>query len=376
MSGSRSSANQSAQEKSQWDAGRFLNTLGYFGEIPFLGSFRWLQQLLGQNAVMNGTDMSSVKMKVTLLGDISTQRLETIRQHLCEKVELSTANPDISFSELENIVRSIDVIVVLNLGALRIFKSRLMTSNPSEQVLKSASWKLEQFIFDFSRTSSDASAWGALDDVVMGGVSKGSLFLRPSEDIAGGSVAVFAGTVSTDNAGGFSSVRTKNFEPPFNFAGWAGVQLRVKGDGQRYKFILRNSSGWDSPAYIYSFDTVASEWQTVTVPFEDMVPTFRAKSMPNAPKLDPQKVFSFQVMLSKFEYDKRLNPSFVPGPFELAIANISVYRPRQSEPLLIVSDEAEPRPELDDLSLGYRSISVDSKASDKTYAEAIAQALL
>jgi hypothetical protein len=41
--------NMSQQQKPQWNLGRFLETLSYFGVVPFLGSFRWLQQLLGQN---------------------------------------------------------------------------------------------------------------------------------------------------------------------------------------------------------------------------------------------------------------------------------------------------------------------------------------
>jgi len=184
-------------------------------------------------------------------------------------------------------------------------------------------------VFDFSEPGCDLSAWGALDDVVMGGVSQGQLFLenpgKPDQQ------AVFAGVVSTENSGGFSSVRTQNFDPPFNFAGWLGLRLDVKGDGQRYKFILRNSAGWDSPAYIYSFDTTADEWVSVDIPFAELVPTFRAKSVPDATPYDPAKTVSFQLMLSKFEYDKRLNPSFAAGQFKLAVKRIGVYRAQKGD---------------------------------------------
>ncbi len=110
-----------------------------------------------------------------------------------------------------------------------------------------------------------------------------------------------------------------------------GLRLDVKGDGQRYKFILRNSAGWDSPAYIYSFDTTVDEWISVDVPFAELVPTFRARSVPDADPYDPAKTVSFQLMLSKFEYDKQLNPSFAAGPFRLAIKRIGVYRARQGD---------------------------------------------
>ncbi|MBE9060965.1 CIA30 family protein [cf. Phormidesmis sp. LEGE 11477] len=187
-------------------------------------------------------------------------------------------------------------------------------------------------VFDFSEPGCDLSAWGALDDVVMGGVSQGQISLVNRNQLD--QQAVFAGVVSTDNSGGFSSVRTQNFEPPFNFSGWMGLRLEVKGDGHRYKFILRNNAGWDSPAYIYGFDTVADEWISVDVPFAELVPTFRARSVPDASPYESAKTVSFQLMLSKFEYDKRLNPRFTAGPFKLAIKRIGLYRVQQDEAIL------------------------------------------
>ncbi|MGB7087551.1 MAG: CIA30 family protein, partial [Phormidesmis sp.] len=220
--------------------------------------------------------------------------------------------------------------------------------------------------------------WGALDDVVMGGVSQGSFFLRRSAQQANGSptqAAVFAGEVSTDNSGGFSSVRTQNFDPPFNFSGWTGMRLQVKGDGQRYKFILRNSDGWDSPAYIYSFDTTAGTWQAVDVPFSEMVPTFRARSVPDAPAFDPGRVFSVQLMLSKFEYDRQLNPHFSAGPFELAVSSIELYRPRQGVSLIWVGAQSESAAEhqavLDAMPIDYRFVDAESA----NWVDAIVQAL-
>ena len=34
----------------QWDAGRFVKTLAYFGPVPFIGSISWLQQLFGSSS--------------------------------------------------------------------------------------------------------------------------------------------------------------------------------------------------------------------------------------------------------------------------------------------------------------------------------------
>src|SRR6476620_12463595 len=38
------------KKTAQWDAGRFLKTLAYFGVIPFIGSISWLQQLFGSSS--------------------------------------------------------------------------------------------------------------------------------------------------------------------------------------------------------------------------------------------------------------------------------------------------------------------------------------
>lgn len=179
-------------------------------------------------------------------------------------------------------------------------------------------------LFDFSHPRSanglEAMAlWGALDDVVMGGVSQSGLQ-------AGEDAAHFTGHVSTDNSGGFASVRTRNFDPPLNLGTYQGLTLRLRGDGQRYKVFLRDREGWDAVAYGLSFDTVPQEWITVQVPFSALVPVFRARSQPEATPLDPTRLRSLQLMLSKFEYDKALNPHFTPGPFCLAVQTIAAYR--------------------------------------------------
>ncbi len=173
-------------------------------------------------------------------------------------------------------------------------------------------------LFDFSQPIASLNqVWGALDDVVMGGVSASSFQYQEE-------AAVFTGNVSTANSGGFASVRTRNFEPPLNLSGHSGILLRVQGDGNRYKFLIRDDDSWDSIAYSYSFDTVANQEMTVQIPFVATVPVFRAKTL-NAPPLNTARIRSLQLMLSKFEYDGGLNPHFAPGEFCLRVKTIGVY---------------------------------------------------
>ena len=53
-----------SQSRSQWDVARFVSTLNYFGEVPFLGSFRWMQQLLGQSPSVPGVALSVMNKRV------------------------------------------------------------------------------------------------------------------------------------------------------------------------------------------------------------------------------------------------------------------------------------------------------------------------
>ncbi len=174
-------------------------------------------------------------------------------------------------------------------------------------------------IFDFRVPATPVSQiWGALDDVVMGGVSTSAL----QQDAEG---ARFTGNVSTANSGGFASVRTRNLTPPLDLSKKLGLELKIKGDGNRYKFLIRAEDTWDSIAYAYSFETIAGEWMTVRVPFADLVPVFRAKTVNNGPALNTTQIRSLQLMLSKFEYDGVLNPHFTAGSFTLLVQSIGVY---------------------------------------------------
>nr|WP_228014485.1 CIA30 family protein [Fortiea sp. LEGE XX443] len=196
----------------------------------------------------------------------------------------------------------------------------------------------KKIIFDFTNPSAELkNIWGALDDVVMGGVSSSNIQLTTN-------TAVFAGNVSTANSGGFASIRTKNFDPPFKLSGYTGVELRVKGDGQRYKIFLRPDATWDGLGYSYSFDTVANTWIDVRIPFANLVPVFRAKTVKDAPPLNASRISSFQLMLSKFEYDGALNPKFTPGAFSLEIESIKAYGEQTLPQFILVSSAGVTRP--------------------------------
>jgi len=106
--------------------------------------------------------------------------------------------------------------------------------------------------------------WEFLTDQVMGGVSTGQMRF---ETMDGRPVAHLSGTVSTANRGGFIQFRTALKESLSQSA--SGVQITVKGNGERYFVHLRTS--WTLLPWQYyqaGFDTTG-EWQTIQLPWSD-----------------------------------------------------------------------------------------------------------
>ncbi len=332
------------QQSSRWDLCRFVKTLAFFGQVPILSGFEWFQRWLGSRpdpVVSNEAiafDQSSASQDIALVvgansdaGSQVIQQLlsvgyqvraiatETIPPNANANIDwiiVDLSQPQSLSTALSSVQRVVICPSVLETPALsQAIATHLSQGAPADKQL-----------FDFTHPSEDVKdIWGALDDVVMGGVSQSNFTLIPE-------AALFSGIVSTANSGGFASVRTRNFSTPLDVSSYDGVRLEVCGDGQRYKFMLRADTNWDSVAYCYSFDTVPQEWLSVQIPFTDLIPVFRAKTKKDAPPLATEQICAAQLMLSKFEYDGALNPQFQPGSFQLQVRSISVYGSAPTEP--------------------------------------------
>ena len=130
-------------------------------------------------------------------------------------------------------------------------------------------------IFNFNK-SSTINNWQVVNDDVKGGRSLGSFSL--DEDGHG----VFQGQISLENNGGFSSVRYRFGE--MNTKEYSKVVLRIKGDGKKYQFRIKEKSS-DFHSYITTFQTT-QEWETISLELSDMSPSFRGNKldMPNYDK--------------------------------------------------------------------------------------------
>ncbi|KAJ7000100.1 protein HIGH CHLOROPHYLL FLUORESCENCE PHENOTYPE 173 [Populus alba x Populus x berolinensis] len=212
--------------------------------------------------------------------------------------------------------------------------------------------KGKNIVKESSSSRPDRSRLGALDDVVMGGVSESTFIIDTTGGEKGGPAGLFKGIVSTTNNGGFTSIRTKNFSVPEDLSSYDGLELRLKGDGRRYKLIVRTSRDWDTVGYTASFDTTEGQWQSIRLPFSSFVPVFRARTVSDAPPFDPRSIVSLQLMFSKFEYDGKLNPTFVEGPFQLPVSSIRTFIKDPVTPRFVhVSSAGVTRPDRPGLDL-------------------------
>lgn len=123
---------------------------------------------------------------------------------------------------------------------------------------------MAQQVYDFTRESKPGD-WFVVDDGVMGGRSRGTVGL--SDEGHG----IFQGTVSLENNGGFSSIRARL--EGLETRGYSAFKIRLKGDGRNYQFRVRSQLN-ERHSYQFEFPTTG-EWQELTVPFDQMIPTFR-----------------------------------------------------------------------------------------------------
>lgn len=155
-------------------------------------------------------------------------------------------------------------------------------------------------LIDFQQPE-EAPRWHAINDAVMGGVSRGGLH---AED----GVGVFDGETSLANNGGFASVRR---EPQAMDLGAAsGMILCVRGDGRRYQLRLYTDQLPEGAAYRALFQPPAGEWQRVTLPWQAFEAVFRGRRLEDAPPLDPGAIRQLGLLIA----DRTA------GPFRLAVA--------------------------------------------------------
>lgn len=181
------------------------------------------------------------------------------------------------------------------------------TSAPTKAQPKAAQKQpMTQTLYDFKSTGK-LGEWYVVNDGVMGGVSSSQIRISKEK------TAVFEGTVSLENYGGFASIRSG----PASYAlqGFKGIRLRIKGDKKTYKLNVRTNRRFDGVVYQRRFNTTG-EWQTVDIPFSELWAGYHGRKMSGMGALDPSKIQNLGFLIA----DKQT------GIFRLEIASIQAYR--------------------------------------------------
>ncbi|MFK8079452.1 MAG: CIA30 family protein [Granulosicoccus sp.] len=167
-------------------------------------------------------------------------------------------------------------------------------------------------LFDFTDELA-IEQWQAVDDRVMGGVSQSELLKASPPQV---SLAIFRGTVSNRNNGGFCSVRATLDKP-------------VPAVAEHLSITCQNSMQWGSKSYYLNlrtngeFDGVS--YRTGFTPNENLTrheftalefaAVFRGRPVSTAPPLAFTDVRQIGLMIA----DAQL------GPFELGIGQIDAF---------------------------------------------------
>ncbi|KAA0057061.1 hypothetical protein IC582_029288 [Cucumis melo] len=384
-----------------WDIGRFLRTLYFFNGPPSPSKFfeSLIAQLSGSSPSKPVEEMetSGFILVAGATGGVGRRVVDILRKKglpvralvrneekarkmlgpdigliVGDVTKASTLAPE-NFKGVRKVINAVSVIVGPKEGdtperakysqGIKFFEPEIKGDSPKlvefigmqnliNAVKSGVGLRNGKLLFGFEGNSIKEIPWGALDDVVMGGVSESSFQIDMKGGETGGPTGVFKGVLSTANNGGFTSIRTRNFSVPEDLSAYDGLELRLKGDGRRYKLIVRTSTDWDTVGYTAGFDTAKGEWQSVRVPFTSLRAIFRARTVTDAPPFDPTNIVSLQLMFSKFEYDGKLNPTFVEGPFQLPLSSIRAYIKDPITPRFVhVSSAGVTRPERPGLDL-------------------------
>jgi monofunctional biosynthetic peptidoglycan transglycosylase len=162
-------------------------------------------------------------------------------------------------------------------------------------------------IFNFAE-SSETDKWIAINDNVMGGLSKGGASRYKDGAL------VFSGTISLENNGGFASIRS--VPEGLDLVGYTGIRIRVMGDGRTYQFRIRTNRNSDGIAFKHEFQTTADAWTEIEFPFVSFVPTYRGRILRNVPDLVAGDIKQLGFLIA----DKKA------GSFKLIVDEIKAYK--------------------------------------------------
>ncbi|MFT6820674.1 MAG: NADH dehydrogenase [ubiquinone] 1 alpha subcomplex assembly factor 1 [Myxococcota bacterium] len=154
--------------------------------------------------------------------------------------------------------------------------------------------------------------WRTVNDTVMGGVS--------SSTVQTGETVVFAGDLSLEQNGGFTSIRGAGVNGSLTEA--TGLHVVLRGDGRSYDLTVeRSDMRMRAGSYRVQVETTAGETTDLHVPFADFRPRSYGRPVNGAPALDAatERIAGVGFLLADGN----------PGPFRLEVISIASIEGRQ-----------------------------------------------
>ena len=126
----------------------------------------------------------------------------------------------------------------------------------------------QDIVFNFEKNK-DLKQWFIVNDDVMGGVSESNFSINKD------GYGIFQGYISTENNGGFCSIRHSLSR---KYIGNNNVlKLKIKGDGKDYQLRIKADRN-DYFSFIATFKTTG-EWEEIIIPLKEMYPSFRGRKL-------------------------------------------------------------------------------------------------
>ena len=156
---------------------------------------------------------------------------------------------------------------------------------------------------DFGEQANDG--WFVMNDDVMGGVSIGDTYITETS-------IVFEGEVSTNNNGGFVSMRSPNGE--YDLADYTMLEISYRSEGHDFTMIMADEMLWYMPEFKLDLIPQSSDWTTVTTPLSD----FKQYAMTGYGETETGVEMSSQALSEIVRLELR-NSVFASGDFRLEI---------------------------------------------------------
>ncbi len=169
------------------------------------------------------------------------------------------------------------------------------------------------------------SAWTSLNDSIMGGESSGYCLAN--------SDGLFFEGLLIEEGGGFVSCRSPVFSPPLKLDKYRGLKLELDGYGRTLKFavscrgdlfgvgeFIGGGLHWAAELPTEKEGTTFAE-----IPFVQLQPTVRAKTVRLPVRFKPSRVTQLQLLHSKFGLAGKENEGFRPGQIRILVRSIKPF---------------------------------------------------